>query len=133
MSRTRVLRVALLAIGLLIGSTTVGQATYSQQYLLSQDPTFQGQIAVGIVQQCDYNLLSQANTVAGHAVEAAFCVQVLQNVPKWVGLVSIVIAGQGSSPMTPLTTPSTVADSLILTALGVQWPAIAGYFTTAPQ
>jgi hypothetical protein len=112
---------------------TSSNATYNQQYLLSQDTTFQSQVAVAMVQQCDYNMLSQANTVAGHAVEAAFCVQVLQNVTKWVPIVAIIIAGQGTNPMTPLTTPSTVSDALVLTAMGVQWPAISGYFTTAPQ
>jgi hypothetical protein len=131
MSRSKRIRTAVLLA--LVGLPAIGHATYDQQYILSQDTVFQAQIAVAMVQQCDFVMLSQANTVAGHAVEAAFCLQVMQNVPKFVPFVSIVVAGQGSSPMTPLTTPSTVADSLILTAMGVQWPAISGYFTTAPQ
>ena len=129
MCRNR-LFLALVLVGL---CALPANATYDQQYLLSQDTVFQAQVAVAMVQQCDFVLLSQANTVAGHAVESQFCVQVMQNVPKFVPFVSIVIAGQGSSPMTPLTTPSTVADSLILTAMGVQWPAIAGVFTIAAQ
>lgn len=133
MSVSKFVRSLALALALLALTPLVGQATYDQQYLLSQDTVFQAQIAIGMVAQCDYVMLSQASTVAGHAVESAFCVQVLQNVPKFVPYVLIVIAGQGSSPMTPLTTPSTVADSLILTAMGVQWPAIAGYFMVAAQ
>lgn len=118
---------------MLLGVATGSQATFTQQYLLAQDATFQGQVMVAMVQQCDFILLSQANTVAGHAVQAQFCIQVLQHLTTWQPVVAFVIAGQGSSPMTPLTTPSTVADSLIITAIGVQWPAIAGYYTTAPQ
>lgn len=122
----RRLRIVLLAASVLLLPLSA-QATYSQQYTLSQDSTFQQQIMVAMLQTA-IAVASEAVTTQGHVTRAAFAVQVLQNPTKWQPIVAIIIASQNNNALTPLTTPSTVADSLIQTAMNAQWSNMAGYF-----
>lgn len=110
---------------LLIASRT--NATYNQQYLLGNDSTFQTQALVASIQTCA-NTMTEAVTVTGHVQRASFCSRLLQNPTFWNPILSILLASQANNPMTPLTTPSTVADSLIQTAMDAQLNNIAGYF-----
>lgn len=125
---TRTLRLVVLALTIvLVGQPSMAQATYTQQYALSQDATFQGQVAVAMLQAAA-NIMSESVTTQGHVLRAAFAVQVIQNPTKWTTVISSLIAAQNNNPMTPLTVPSTVADSLIQTAVNAQWTNLAGYF-----
>lgn len=103
------------------------QATYTQQFALGNDSTFQGQIMVAML-QTSANVMSEAVTVTGHVERASFAIQVIQNPTKWNPIISVLIASQNNNPMTPLTVPSTVADSLVQTAVDAQWTNISGYF-----
>lgn len=103
-------------------------ATYTQQALLAVDATFQGQITVGMLQTAANVLGAEAITVAGHSIRAAFAIQVIQNPTHWQPIVAAYIASQSNVPMTPLTVPSTVADTLIQSAMNAQWSALSGYF-----
>lgn len=118
-------RILLAALFALVANTS--RATYTQQYLLSQDSTFQNQVAVAMIQSCA-NAMTEAATIAGHAQRMILCVQVLQNPSKWSPIFSLVLAAQSNNPMTPLTVPSTVADALIQTASDAQLTNIAGYY-----
>lgn len=102
-------------------------ATYTQQYVLSQDTVFLGQVSVAMLQAAA-NVMTEAATVAGHIQRAGLAIQVIQNPTKWQPVVALLIAAQNNNPMTPLTVPSTVADSLIQTAVNAQWSNMAGYF-----
>lgn len=108
-------------------AATPAQATYTQQYTLSQDSVFQGQVVVAFLQAAA-NIMSEAATTLGHQQRTAFAIQLLQNPTKWQPIVSVLIASQNNNAMTPLTVPSTVADSLIQTAVNAQFSNIAGYF-----
>ena len=125
MSRSK-LRILLLTLVLVCAGAT-SQATYSQQYTLSQDTTFQGQITVAMLQAAA-NIMSESVTTQGHTLRAQFAIQVIQSPTKWTPVISVLIAAQSNNPMTPLTVPSTVADSLIQTAVNAQWSNMAGYF-----
>jgi hypothetical protein len=131
----RILRVLVVALAIVFAAVST-EATYTQQYTLSSDATFQGQVAVAMEQWAVFVLTSQASTspsVQGHILQANFAVQVLQNPTKWIPVAALLIASQGSNPMTPLTIPSTVSDALISTAAGVVLPAMSGYFAVPAQ
>ncbi len=117
----------LAALALVLVFAAVTNATYTAQYALSQDTTFQSQVTVAMVQTCA-NAMTEAGTIAGHLQRMNLCVQILQNPPKWTAFYSIVLAAQANNPMTPLTVPSTVADALIQTASDAQLTNIAGYY-----
>lgn len=102
-------------------------ATYTQQFALGNDSTFQGQVMVAMLQTCA-NTMTEAATVAGHVQRAAFCTRVMQAPAFWNPIYSILLAAQNNNAMTPLTVPSTVADSLVQTASDAQLTNIAGYF-----
>lgn len=103
------------------------QATYTQQFALASDATFQGQVMVAML-QTSANVMTEAATIAGHVSRASFATQVLQNPSKFQPIIAFVIAAQSNNPMTPLTIPSTVADSLVQTAMDAQWGNVSGYF-----
>lgn len=107
--------------------SSIGQASYTQQFALGGDSTFQGQIQVAMIITAA-NVMSEVVTTTGHVERASFAAQVLQNPAKWTPILSYVIASQTNNPMTPVTVPSTVADSLIQTAMDAQWTNVAGYF-----
>lgn len=121
----RPLLVALVFLTLLVAAPT--QATYTQQFALSQDTTFQGQITVAML-QTSANVMTEAVTVAGHVSRASFATAVMQNPTKWQPILAFLIASQNNNPMTPLTLPSTVTDALVQTAMDAQWSNVAGYF-----
>lgn len=112
---------------LLLFVSLPSQATYTQQYALSQDSTFLGQVMVAML-QTSANVMTEAVTVAGHVQRASFAMQVMQNPTKWQATLAFLLASQSNNPMTPLTVPSTVADSLVQTAMDAQWSNISGYF-----
>jgi hypothetical protein len=135
LARSKRWTIGLVLMGLLVWARPAG-ATFTQQFTLSSDVTFQGQVSVAMEQWAIFVLTSQASTspsVAGHVIEANFAIQVLQNPTKWTATAALLIASQGSNPMTPLTVPSTVSDALITTAAGVVLPAMAGYFAVPAQ
>lgn len=101
--------------------------TYTQQYSLSQDATFQGQIMVAML-QTSANVMTENVTVTGHVQRSTFARDVIQNPSKWQPVIAVLIASQSNNPMTPLTVPSTVADSLVQTAVDAQWSNISGYY-----
>lgn len=112
---------------LTITTVSSAQATYTQQAALAVDGVFQGQVLVASLQAAA-NVMSEAVTTQGHVQRAQFAAAVLQNPTKYEPIISWVIASQSNNPMTPLTVPSTVADSLIQTAVNAQWSNLAGYF-----
>jgi hypothetical protein len=114
----------------LVGSMQA-QATYSQQAALAVDATFQQQIEVAMLQAAA-NVMAETTTTAGHFERAQFAVQVIQNPTKWQPIISMLIAAQSNNPMTPLTTPSTVADSLVQTAMNAQWSNMSGFYGQIP-
>lgn len=103
------------------------QATYTQQAALAVDGVFQGQVQVAMIQTCA-NAMTEAATISGHNQRMSLCVQILQSPTKWMPVYAIVLASQVNNPMTPLTVPSTVADSLVQTASDAQLTNVAGYF-----
>lgn len=103
------------------------QATYTQQAALGVDGVFQGQVQVAMIITCA-NTMTEAVTTSGHVTRAAFCARVLQAPTFWTPIYALVLASQSNNPMTPLTVPSAVADSLIQTASDAQLSNIAGYF-----
>lgn len=123
------LKIALLTILLTVAAAAwqPAHASYTQQYALSQDTVFQGQIMVAMLQS-SANVMTEAVTVAGHVQRTQFAVQVIQNPPKWQAIIAFVIASQSNNPMTPLTVPSTVADTLVQTAVDAQFSNMSGYF-----
>lgn len=102
-------------------------ATYTQQFALGQDSTFQGQVAVAM-QISAANVMTEAATVAGHVQRAFFAKQVIQTPAVWNPIIAQFIAAQTNNAMTPLTVPSTVLDSLVQTAMDAQWSNMSGYF-----
>jgi hypothetical protein len=104
------------------------QATYTQQAALAVDGVFQGQVLVAML-QASANVMTEAVTIAGHRERAAFATQIIQTPTKWQPIVSMLLASQSNNPMTPLTVPSTVADTLIQTAVNAQFSNLAGYFS----
>lgn len=102
-------------------------ATYTQQFALGQDSTFQGQIAVAM-QISAANVMTENATIAGHVQRAVFAKQVIQSPTIWNPIISQFIAAQNNNAMTPLTVPSTVADSLVQSAMDAQWSNMSGYF-----
>lgn len=102
-------------------------ATYTQQFALGQDSTFQGQVAVAM-QISAANVMTEAATVAGHVQRAQFAKQVIQAPTIWTPIIAQFIAAQTNNAMTPLTVPSTVTDALIQTAMDAQFGNMAGYF-----
>lgn len=102
-------------------------ASYTQQFALGNDSTFQGQVQVAMIQTCA-NAMTEVATTAGHVQRTVLCTQVLQNPTKWTPIWALVLASQANNPMTPLTVPSTVADSLVQTASDAQLSNIAGYY-----
>jgi hypothetical protein len=108
------------------------QATYTQQAGLAVDTTFQGQVMVAMLQAAA-NVMTEATSTAGHLLRVQFCVQVLQNPTKWQPIVAALVASQSNNPMTPLTVPSTVADTLVQTAVNAQWSNMAGFYQVAAQ
>lgn len=123
---TRRLSILLLALALL-AIPGPAQATYTQQFALSTDSVFQGQVTVAMLQAAA-NVMTESVTTAGHLQRASFAIQVIQGPTKWTPIVSALIAAQSNNAMTPLTVPSTVADSLIQTAVNAQWSNMSGYF-----
>lgn len=123
----RLRRVLLGGVAALLLAAGGASATYTQQYVLAQDATFQNQVAVALIQSCA-NAMTEAVTITGHIQRMQLCVQVLQNPTKWSPIFAIVLASQSNNPMTPLTVPSTVADSLVQTASDAQLTNVAGYF-----
>lgn len=123
----RNLRVVLLALLLILAGAQIGHATYTQQAALAVDSVFLGQIQVAMLQTAA-NVMTESATAAGHLQRAGFAVSVIQNPDKWKPIIAVLIASQANVPMTPLTVPSTVADSLVQTAVDAQWSNIAGYF-----
>lgn len=121
------LHIVLLTIILTIGIFGRADATYTQQFALATDATFQGQVLVAML-QTSANIMTEAVTVAGHAQRAGFATRVIQNPSFWQPILSFLIASQNNNAMTPLTVPSTVADSLVQMAMDAQWSNIAGYF-----
>lgn len=117
----------LLLLALLVAVPFAASATYTQQFALGADSTFQGQVAVAM-QITAANVMTEAVTVAGHQARASFAVQVIQNPTKWNPILAQFLAAQTNNPMTPLTLPSTVADTLVQTAMDAQFGNIAGYF-----
>ncbi len=116
-----------LALLVTVALSTSAGATYSQQVALATDATFQGQVLVAMVISCA-NAMTEAVTTAGHAQRTTFCTQVLQSPSKWQPVYAYVLASQTNNPMTPLTVPSTVADTLVQTASDAQLGNVAGYF-----
>lgn len=123
----RTFRIVAVAALLSLIALPTAQATYTQQYALSQDAVFQGQVMVAML-QTSANVMTEAVTVAGHAQRAAFATQVIQNPTKWQPIIAFLLASQSNNPMTPLSVPSTVADTLVQTATDAQWANISGYF-----
>lgn len=123
----KLLIVLVLAVAFVGASVGPVGATYTQQFALGNDSTFQGQVMVAMIQSCA-NTMTEAVTVAGHKERASFCTRVLQSPTFWNPIYSILLASQANNPMTPLTVPSTVADSLVQTASDAQLTNIAGYF-----
>lgn len=103
------------------------QATYTQQFALGQDSTFQGQIAVAM-QISAANVMTEAVTVSGHVQRAQFAKQVIQAPTIWNPIIAQFIAAQTNNPMTPLTLPSTVTDTLVQTAMDAQFGNMSGYY-----
>lgn len=101
--------------------------SYTQQFALGQDSTFQGQVAVAM-QISAANVMTEAATIAGHIQRAAFAKQVIQTPSVWNPIIAQFISAQTNNAMTPLTVPSTVLDSLIQTAMDAQWSNMSGYF-----
>jgi hypothetical protein len=121
----RTIRILALVVGLALLAVP-SQATFTQQSALAIDSVFQGQVLVAMLQTAA-NIPSEAVTTVGHLQRAQFALLVLQNPTKWQPIVSMLIASQANNAMTPLTVPSTVADSLILTAMSAQWSNLSGY------
>lgn len=113
-----------LALVVLLGVADA-QATYTQQFTLAQDTVFQGQVMVAMLTAAT-QIMAEANTVAGHSARASFAVQVLANPTKFQPILAFAVVTQGG--ITPLTVPSTVADSALQTAMNSIWNAEAGYF-----
>lgn len=113
---------------LLLFVASSASATYTQQYTLSQDSVFQNQITVAML-QASIAVLAEATTTAGHISRANFARDVIQHPSAWTGIISLAIASQNNNAMTPLTVPSTVADTLIQTAMNAQWTNLSGYFS----
>lgn len=111
----------------LVLTATPARATYTQQYTLSQDAVFQGQVVVAMLQTAA-NVMTENVTITGHGIRASFATQVIRNPTKWQPIIAVLIASQSNNPMTPLTVPSTIADSLVQAAMDAQWPNIAGYY-----
>lgn len=120
------LGIAALALLIVLGYAPKSSATYTQQVALAQDTVFQGQVLVAMIQSCA-NTMTEAISVTGHLLRTQFCAQVLQNPTRWQQVYSYVLASQSNNPMTPLTVPSTVADSLVQTASDAQLLNISGY------
>lgn len=124
----RALRIGLFSLAMLIGVVAApAQATYTQQASLAADGIFQGQVLVAMLQTAA-NVMSEAVTTQGHVARASFATQVIRDPVKWQTIISFLIASQSNNPMTPLTVPSTVADSLVQTAVNAQWSNMSGYF-----
>lgn len=123
----RVVRIALFTAVLGLVSFQSAQATYTQQYALATDTVFQGQVMVAML-QTSANVMTEAVTVAGHQQRASFAIKVIQNPTIWQPILAFLLASQSNNPMTPLTVPSTVADTLVQTAMDAQWGNISGYF-----
>lgn len=121
--KIRILVLAFVAL-LLAGSAS---ATYTQQFALGNDSTFQGQIMVAMLQSAITVLNENVNT-NGHAVRASFANRVVQNPTFYNPIIAIAVASQTGTPMTPLTVPSTVSDALIQSAMDGQWSSLAGYY-----
>jgi hypothetical protein len=124
MWRNKFLVFALVLIGLF---ATNASATYTQQYTLSQDATFQGQVEVAMITTCAFDM-TEAATIVGHVQRMALCQRILQNPSLWTPIYAVVLASQSNNPMTPLTVPSTVADTLVQTASDAQLTNVAGYY-----
>lgn len=122
----RMLRIGLLAVVLALVATD-SRATYTQQAALAVDGVFLGQVMVAMLQS-SANVMTEAVTVAGHVQRSTFARTVIQDPAKWNPIIAALIASQSNNPMTPLTVPSTVADSLVQTAVDAQWSNISGYF-----
>lgn len=122
----RLIRIGLLFVALLVAALPA-QATYTQQFALGNDSTFQGQVMVAMLQTAA-NVMTESATVAGHVQRTLFAVRVIQNPTFWNPIIAILIASQNNNAMTPLTVPSTVTDTLVQTAMDAQWSNISGYF-----
>lgn len=120
-------KIALLTLVLTLTAFQSARATYSQQYALATDTVFQGQVLVAML-QTSANVMTEAVTVAGHAQRAGFATKVIQNPSIWQPIIAFLIASQSNNPMTPLTVPSTVTDTLVQSAMDAQWGNISGYF-----
>lgn len=123
----KMIKIALLTFVLALAGFGHADATYTQQAALAVDGVFQGQVMVAML-QTSANVMTEAVTTAGHLQRAAFAVKVIQNPTVWQPILSALLASQGNNPMTPLTVPSTVADTLVQTAMDAQWSNLAGYF-----
>lgn len=117
----------LLLLAVLILAPFTASATYTQQFALANDSTFQGQIMVAML-QTSATVLNETAGVNGHVSRALFAKQVMQNPTLWNPIVATAIASQSANPMTPLTVPSTVSDTLVQTAMDAQFSNLSGYF-----
>lgn len=123
----RILCGVVLAAMFVLSAPSSSSATYTQQAALAVDGVFQGQVMVAML-QTSANVMTEAVTVAGHTQRASFAIRVIQNPTIWNPIIAALLASQANNPMTPLTVPSTVADTLVQTACDAQWGNMAGYF-----
>jgi hypothetical protein len=117
-----------IVLAILLGLAPSAGATYDQQFLLSQDSVFLHQVTAAEV-ITSVAVLAEAPTVAGHLSRSAFAGRVIADPQKYAPIIAIVIASQTNNPMTPLTLPSTVTDTLVQTAMNAQWTNMSGYFS----
>jgi hypothetical protein len=78
--------------------------------------------------QTSATVLNETAGTNGHVARAIFAKQVIQNPTFWNPIIATAIAAQTANPMTPLTVPSTVADTLVQTAVDAQFSNLSGYY-----
>jgi hypothetical protein len=99
--------------------------SYQQNYDLAVDSVFMKQVLIAMLNQAA-TVLSEATTTAGHTARAQLAAAVAKNPTNLQA--AFAYAVQTQAGITPLTVPSTVADSAVQTAVAAVWNAIAGYF-----
>lgn len=93
---------------------------------LATDAAFLKQVLVAMMQQCAV-VLTEAPTVAGHTPRATLAVGVLNAPTVYQAKFAYAVITQAG--ITPTTTPSTVPDANVQTAVATVWNAMAGYFS----
>jgi hypothetical protein len=99
--------------------------SYQQSYDLAVDAVFLKQILVAMMNQCA-TVLTEANTVAGHLLRCQLAAAVIKSPSAYQPQFAFAAITQGG--ITPVTVPSTVADSAVQTAVASVWNAMAGFF-----